>query len=474
MNAQLLLIMASVAIAANSSQAQCNLWRGGLGDFTNAGDAPSIAAITTWDPDGDGPLAEQLVVGGTFSDIGGSGSDRIARFDGAQWAPVGSLAGYTTFIVLALTTWDSDGEGPMAPSLIAGGIFGRPGEAFSVAVLTDSGWQPVGDGTANNNSGPVSAVGTFDPDGTGPQTPWLLASGAFSKLGGVNALGIAYWNGSWHAMSSGIPGGVRCFGSVDLDGGGAAPVQLVVGGTFATAGAGGSNGIARWDAEAFQWFGFGSGMSSGASRAVNAVTTWDADGAGPQAPRLIAAGLFSTAGGVTVNNLAQWTGSAWAPIGLGGIGTAGEIAAMVQWDPDGLGPLTRQLVAVGDVLPGVRIARWDGSAWHAIGAGTGGDTGLNRACVWSGGGSTLALAGNFESVGGTAAEDLALWTACSPVSVCSGDANGDREVNGADVSVLLSTFGQSVVPGSGADFNADARVDGRDLSVLLSAFGDAC
>lgn len=57
---------------------------------------------------------------------------------------------------------------------------------------------------------------------------------------------------------------------------------------------------------------------------------------------------------------------------------------------------------------------------------------------------------------------------------CPGDANADRTVSGADLSVLLSTFGQSVVPGSGADFNADGLVNGADLSVLLTQFGSSC
>jgi len=62
----------------------------------------------------------------------------------------------------------------------------------------------------------------------------------------------------------------------------------------------------------------------------------------------------------------------------------------------------------------------------------------------------------------------------APPPPCPGDTNGDRVVNGADLSVLLAQFGQSVTPGTGADFNGDGAVDGADLSVLLSRFGKAC
>jgi len=66
----------------------------------------------------------------------------------------------------------------------------------------------------------------------------------------------------------------------------------------------------------------------------------------------------------------------------------------------------------------------------------------------------------------------ALTGPCTPP--CGGDANGDNLVNGADLSVLLSQFGQNVAPGTGADFNNDGVVNGADLSVLLSRFGTSC
>jgi len=57
---------------------------------------------------------------------------------------------------------------------------------------------------------------------------------------------------------------------------------------------------------------------------------------------------------------------------------------------------------------------------------------------------------------------------------CSGDVNGDRFVNGADLSVLLGNFGGVVSPGTDGDLNGDGTVNGADLSVLLSRFGLSC
>jgi hypothetical protein len=62
----------------------------------------------------------------------------------------------------------------------------------------------------------------------------------------------------------------------------------------------------------------------------------------------------------------------------------------------------------------------------------------------------------------------------SPGGPCAGDANGDRIVTGADLSVLLSNFGQARPAGTSGDFNADGIVTGQDLSVLLASFGNVC
>lgn len=61
-----------------------------------------------------------------------------------------------------------------------------------------------------------------------------------------------------------------------------------------------------------------------------------------------------------------------------------------------------------------------------------------------------------------------------PPPVCPGDANADQQVNGADLSILLSQFGSTVTPGAGADFNSDGIVNGADLSIFLALFGTSC
>ncbi len=66
-----------------------------------------------------------------------------------------------------------------------------------------------------------------------------------------------------------------------------------------------------------------------------------------------------------------------------------------------------------------------------------------------------------------------LW-ALVPPPACPGDTNANGSVDGADLSVLLSQFGTSVKPGSGADLNNDGVINSADLSVLLANFGNNC
>ncbi len=86
--------------------------------------------------------------------------------------------------------------------------------------------------------------------------------------------------------------------------------------------------------------------------------------------------------------------------------------------------------------------------------------------------------GDLNCDGVTNAADAAIAAGADPCNAppcdCTrgqGDANGDCDVNGADLSVLLSQFGTSVAPNTGADFNNSGSVNGADLSVLLSNFG---
>ncbi len=60
---------------------------------------------------------------------------------------------------------------------------------------------------------------------------------------------------------------------------------------------------------------------------------------------------------------------------------------------------------------------------------------------------------------------------CDP---CAADTNADSIIDGRDLSVMLSQFGQTVPKGAGGDLNDDGVIDTADLSILLNSFGTSC
>ncbi len=70
----------------------------------------------------------------------------------------------------------------------------------------------------------------------------------------------------------------------------------------------------------------------------------------------------------------------------------------------------------------------------------------------------------------TATDNIQLYTLSVTITPGRiGDLNGDGVVDGADLGVLLATWGPA--PGSPADLNNDGVVDGADLGILLANWG---
>jgi hypothetical protein len=365
------------------------LWHPFGPGFVGGSGSTRVEAITTWDPDGAGPQPDVLVAGGLFTSAGGLTLNNIARWDGSQWLPFGSgMAGPSSPSVSALTSWDPDGSGPEPAQLVAAGRFITAGGVTvnGIARWDGTQWLPFGTGM----NGSVLALTTWDPDGPGPQPAQLVAGGGFTTAGGALVYFIARWDGmQWLPFGEGMYSQVNALTTWDPDGAGPLPARLVAGGIFITAGGTTVNGIALWDGT--QWRPFGSGMTgapTGFTRSVNALTTWDPDGAGPLPSQLVAGGFFRTAGGVTVNGIARWDGTRWLPSGSGMAGfSAPSVEALTTWDPDGAGPLTAQLVAGGGFttaggLTVNHIARWDGSQWLTFGLGMNSNAFLNDLTTW--------------------------------------------------------------------------------------------
>jgi hypothetical protein len=103
----------------------------------------------------------------------------------------------------------------------------------------------------------------------------------------------------------------------------------------------------------------------GVNGTIQAMATWDPDGAfGPTKAVLAVGGNFNSAGGVPLNNIGVWDGSTWSPLGAG---TNFTVTALVEYD-DGTGPALYAgglFTRAGDVNAN-NIAKWDGSSWSAL------------------------------------------------------------------------------------------------------------
>jgi hypothetical protein len=436
-----------------SPQASCSggyAWLPGLG---TPGVSGLVGALTVFD-DGTGPA---LYVGGNFTDSGGVAANRIARWDGTAWSPLGSGLNDR---VHALTVFD-DGTGP---ALYAGGWFITAGgvAANNIARWNGAEWSPLGSGVSNA----VLALTVFD-DGTGPA---LYAGGFLSFAGGVPANRIARWNGTaWSALGAGISGGgvlseLRALAVFD-DGAGAA---LYAGGRFTAAGGVTVNGIARWNGSA--WSALGAGMSGGLFElAVNTLTVFD-NGTGPA---LYAGGDFSNAGGVAANNIARWDGTAWSPLGSG---MNDRVYALTVFD-DGTGPALYaggQFSSAGGISAN-RIARWNGTAWSPFGSGvSGGSSAEVRALTLfdDGTGAALYAGGVFTAAGGVGASSIAGWdgTAWTPLGSGMNGMNGGVHAltifdDGAGPALYA---GGEFTTAGGVTVNRIARWDGTVWSSLGS------
>jgi hypothetical protein len=120
--------------------------------------------------------------------------------------------------------------------------------------------------------------------------------------------------------------------------------------------------------------------------------------------RLYAGGDFTGAGGVPANNIAQWDGSGWSPLGTGmnnqvyALAVSGGLLYVGGWFTTAGGS------------PANCIAQWNGSSWSALGSG------LNqpvKTLAVSGG--ALYAGGDFTTAGTNVSASAALAVLGAPV-----------------------------------------------------------
>ena len=209
----------------------------------------------------------------------------------------------------------------------------------------------------------------------------LYMGGVFKKTKPTDSVhiyfsGIAKYDGT---QLIDVGGGVRS----STDSGGVYSLfvynnRLYAGGVFDTAGNAPCHNIARWNGTEWQPLDEGIGHS-GAVAVVRTLTSYKGD--------LFAGGLFTSAGGIPVKNVARWDGSEWSTIGSTLNGEVYDLQVYKDY-----------LYAGGAFefsSPRNHIARWNGNYWSVPGGGTTFGSIIRCLTVWHG---KLIAGGKFSEI----------------------------------------------------------------------------
>jgi hypothetical protein len=370
------------------------------GSFTTAGGAPAPRIArwdgTAWSPLGSGTTNNnilalatlpdgELAAGGDFTQIAGIPLSRIARWNGAEWFPIG--AGMDDSVLALAVQPNGD--------LVAGGSFTQAGSATvrAIARWTNGAWASVGDIWPSVSGQAVYALAVA-PNGD------IIAAGdkLYNGAAPSTLVTVARWTGSspWVTLSAHLTNHAESPRAlaVTLNG------DIVQGGTFNIVNDGAAvHGVARWDGTT--WLAMDNGVSVGPFGVKSLLVL--------PSGALLAGGTFRSAGSRPASRVASWDGVAWSPLSPGAAtsvqklaeGINGEVFVLAEDDPsttfqnpqyaarwteDGLIPLgifgaaSMTVMPNGDLivggtftsaagLPVNNIARWDGSAWSALGPG---------------------------------------------------------------------------------------------------------
>jgi hypothetical protein len=335
-----------------------------------------------------------------------------------------------------------------------------PGVLLVGGIFTDAGGDPDADHIASWNGTTWHAVGPSlngDVRAIAYQDGRVFAGGTFKDAGGnPNADFLAVWDGSSWAPFCNAPG--PAFGG-NVDALQIIGSTLYVGGEFQN-----GAGLAAAD------YLLACDLNTGASRSTvatdgqmsGAVYALTADSAGI----LYAAGTFTGVAGIAAADyVASYDGGAWHAMGSGAGPGGGAVTG-----------ITRSLTAngtdvyigtdasdVADIPQADHVAKWNGSAWSAMGSNSAGSDGWFPATTFIYGlttsGSSVYAGGSFQNANGDpTADEIASFDGSAWHPVGSNGA-GEGPLN-AQVNAL-TVFKQDLIAGglfgnAGGDPDADS------------------
>ncbi len=353
----------------------------------------------------------KLVVGGQFTMIGGVAARNIATWDGIGWNELGGGVGDTGYVSKLLVY---DGR------LIVAGRFTLADAVNNIAAWDGVAWHRLGAGT-NDSIGELVEVGGN-----------LIASGSFTRAGGVEA-SLALWDGAAWSAVAGWPLGQDAYRMITFGD------ELVVVGSFFRIGDLEVANIAAWDGNTWRVL---DGRSMRAGLGLDAAPTSFV----PYGEDLLVRGDFEFAGNMAANGLARWDGAKWSSFGLDADRVSEPVVDgdrvfvcgsfvdpsngarynLATWDGGSWRYANAPIASPGRliihegklVVSGFSdIEEWDGSSWRSLGPVSGNISSLLQ---YDG---RLIASGDFTTIGGVEAQNIAQWDGTAWTPLGSGLAN---------------------------------------------------
>jgi trimeric autotransporter adhesin len=383
----------------------------------NATDTAHINALAVYNG--------ELIAAGEFETAGGQPAQRIARWNGSAWSPLGSgLNGEV--LTLAVYSGEVYAGGNFA---VAGGIF-----ANRIARWNGTSWNSVGTGI----TGGVALV-----NGMAVMNGRLYVGGEFNAAGGVSVNNLASWDGSTWSNPGNVNGRVN---AVTAHHHFTLSDSLYISGAFTSVAGISANRVARLTGVFPAWSAMGSGLPDIGQSPLFVRNT------GPSTHEVLATVVV---GGSP--RLLRWTGSVWSeflPVLPGTL--AGSLPGALAYYNGQYIYAGRGVVSCFDVT---------NNAWARLGPGF--DAALSDMVVF---GNELFFTGSFTYVAHQRSRGVIRWNGTEFLPVAGGV---DTQVRSATVFNDALWIGGTFTTAGMTPTNSVARWDGSGWDAVgLPAPGD--